>query len=218
VSTPSRGALGVAVAATVIVALAGCGEATRGQARHNAGAHATRVVWRTYHDRRWGYRVAFPSGWHRATRNLTPNITDPVEILSVASFPFRADQTLCGTAGVLARVRPNGALVTIMERGIGAYGGPDFPARPARFLPDPRLPGRSEWPYCAAMPPNWRGAPLKRVPMLDYFFGFGDAGRAFHVLVAIGKSAPDRVRHQAFRILDSLQFDPNIKPGWHSSG
>jgi hypothetical protein len=217
VRTASRGALGVA--AILVVALAGCGEVTRGPVRHREASQSTRAGWRTYHDRRWGYRVRFPPGWHRATRNLTPSITDPVEILTVATFPFRARDILCGTAGALARVRPDGALVTIQERGIGAYGGPDFPPRPVRFRPDPRLPGRSEWPYCAAIRPGRRQwMPIRPAPMLDYYFGFGDAGRAFHVLVAIGRTAPEGVRHQAFQILDSLRFDPNVKPGWHTSG
>jgi hypothetical protein len=48
--------------------------------------------------------------------------------------------------------------------------------------------------------------------------GFGDAGRLFHVLVAIGGSAPARVRREAFRILDSARFDPNVKPRLHSTG
>jgi hypothetical protein len=54
--------------------------------------------------------------------------------------------------------------------------------------------------------------------MHDYYFGFGDAGRAFHVLVAIGRSAPLDVRRQAFRVLDTLQVDPQVKPRWRSSG
>jgi hypothetical protein len=54
--------------------------------------------------------------------------------------------------------------------------------------------------------------------MLDYWFGFSDAGRAFHVFVGIGKDAPPDVRRDAFRVLDSLRFDPAVKPGWRSSG
>jgi hypothetical protein len=54
--------------------------------------------------------------------------------------------------------------------------------------------------------------------MLDYWFGFGDAGRAFHVLVAIGRNARPELRRDAFRILDSLRFDPSVKPDWRASG
>jgi hypothetical protein len=155
----------------------------------------------------------FPSSWHRAGGSLTPGIIDPVEVLSLATFPLREGDQLCGDRGeALARVHPAGALVTIQERGQGAHGGPDFPPRPARFRPDPQLPGRSTWPYCVVRP---GGPPL---PILDYWFGFGDAGRAFHVLVAVGRSAPAEVRRDAFRILDNLRFDPNVKPDWQDSG
>jgi hypothetical protein len=217
VTSASSGVLGVA--AIAILALVGCGEATHARARHDRPARASQVGWQSYESRRWGYRVIFPAGWHRATHSLTPNITDPVEILSVATFPLRTGQALCGVAGALARVRPAGALVTIQERGIGAYGGPDFPPRPVRFQPNPQLPGRSEWPYCAAVRPGQRRwSPRRPVPMLDYYFGFGDAGRAFHVLVAIGRTAPKSVRSQAFWILDRLWLDPSVKPRWRSSG
>jgi hypothetical protein len=134
----SCGRLGVA--AMMVVALMGCGEATGGPSQRGPPARAPRVGWQTYHNRRWGYDVAFPPGWHRALRSLTPNITDPVEILSLATFPFRAGQSLCSTAGALVRVRPAGALVTIQERGIGAYGGPDFAPRPNRFPARPSAP------------------------------------------------------------------------------
>jgi hypothetical protein len=213
----TRGAL--AAAAMTVAAIVGCGVGERGGIPHDRRVGATRVGWLAYHSRKWGYDVAIPLGWRRAKRSLTPDITDPVEILSVATFPLPVGGELCGTGGALARVRPAGALVTVQERGVGAYGGPDFPPRPARFRPDPMLPSRSEWPYCAASPRNqrrWR--PVQPVPMLDYFFGFGDAGRAFHVLVAIGRAAPRRVRREAFGILDSLHIDPRVRPRWQSSG
>lgn len=202
-----------------IAALFGCGARNRTHVEHAQLGRGTHAGWHTYHSVRWGYDVSLPAGWHRATHSLTPNITDPVEILAVATFPFHPGQELCTTTGALARVRPAGALVTIQERGIGAYGGPDFPSRPVRFRPDPRLPGRSEWPYCAAAQPNQRRyRPVRPVPMRDYYFGFGDAGRAFHVLVAIGRKAPGSVRRNAFLVLDSLRFDPRVKPGWKTSG
>jgi hypothetical protein len=213
----TRGAL--AVAAITAVAVMGCGTRQRNGIPHDRRAAATRAGWPAYNSRKWGYDVAIPRGWHRAKWSLTPHITDPVEILTVATFQLPVGEELCCIGGALARVRPAGALVTIQERGRGARGGPDFPPRPARFGPDPKLPGRSEWPSCAATPRNrrrWR--PLRPVPMLDYYFGFGDAGRAFHVLVAIGRAAPGSVRREAFRILDSLHFDPHVRPRWRSSG
>jgi hypothetical protein len=166
--------------------------------------------WTVHEDPRRGYTVRVPESWSVAPRSLTPSITDPIEILSAATFPLSDGDDLCGTA--LARVAPAGALVTVQERGRGALGGSDFPPRPDSFRADPSLPGGSTWPHCAA------GRDGDPVPMLDYWFGFSDAGRAFHVLVALGRSASPELRRDAFRILDSLRFDASVKPDWRSSG
>jgi hypothetical protein len=45
-----------------------------------------------------------------------------------------------------------------------------------------------------------------------------DADRHFHVLVAFGPDASVAVRDQAWRILDSLQIDPNMPPDWRAVG
>jgi hypothetical protein len=159
--------------------------------------------------RRWGYTVTVPEGWHEAQTSLTPSLIDPREILTVATFALPRAGGLCDA---LERVPPAEAFVTVQERGRGAYGREGFPTRPATFGPDPELPGSSVWPYCAG------GDHRPPIPMLDYWFGFSDAGRAFHVFVGIGRDAPADVRRDAFRVLDSLRFDPTIKPGWRSSG
>ena len=91
--------------------------------------------------------------------------------------------------------------MTLQERSRAARGDPTFPQRPANFEPDPRLPGNSELPYYV------RGYRRPPIPMLDYWFGFRDAGRAFHVLVGVGREDPDEVRREAFGILDSLRLD-----------
>ena len=41
-----------------------------------------------------------------------------------------------------------------------------------------------------------------------HWFGFRDAGRGFHVLVAIGSDAPPERRAEAVDLLDSLRFEP----------
>jgi hypothetical protein len=155
-----------------------------------------------------GYTVTVPNGWHRAGYSLTPTITDPVELLSLATSPFGGRDGICDA---LARVVPNGAFVTVEERGRGAYRGSYFPPRPARFRREPADESNSTWPYCGV--PN--GAPP--IPMDDYWFGFSDAGRAFHVLVAFGKDAPEDVRDQAWAALDSLRLDPEVMPDWAST-
>jgi hypothetical protein len=45
-------------------------------------------------------------------------------------------------------------------------------------------------------------------PVFDHWwFAFNDAGRGFHVLVAIGTQASDQTRGETWAILDSLRFD-----------
>ena len=156
-----------------------------------------------------GYEVRVPPGWHRAKSSLSPSLVDPREILAIATFRLRAGEELCDA---LQRVPPADAFLTVQERGRGAYGEPGFPPRPRAFEPDPDLPGTSTWPYCAG------GDHKPPIPMLDYWFGFSDAGRAFHVFVGVGKEAPTDVTREAFEILNSLRFDPSVTPDWRSSG
>jgi len=101
------------------------------------------------------------------------------------------------------------AFVTIQER---AGGDHDFRRRPARFAADPALPGTSTWPYMTCVP----GKPP--IPMLDYWFGFHDARRGFHVFVGLGKDPPAEVRGAAFALLDTLRRDPSVQPDWAPAG
>jgi hypothetical protein len=55
---------------------------------------------------------------------------------------------------------------------------------------------------------------VRKLPVTDHWFGFSDAGRAFHVLVIVGRSASERVRTETWEILDSLRFDRSVKPDW----
>jgi hypothetical protein len=156
--------------------------------------------WDEHVDRRHGYTVAIPPGWNLVERSLSPSLVEPREILTIATFAIRRNHDLCRA---LAQVPPDRALVTLQERSRVGRGDPAFPPRPPSFEPDPRLPGKSALPYCLR---GYEGPPI---PMRDYWFGFRDSGRAFHVFVGIGKEAPDEVRREAFEVLDSLRLDPN---------
>jgi hypothetical protein len=56
------------------------------------------------------------------------------------------------------------------------------------------------------------------IPLRDQWFRFTDQGRHFHVLVAIGGAAPPGAESDAYRMLDTLHFDPNVKPDWDVAG
>jgi len=164
-------------------ALAGCGEGnpSAGVARRSRVVHGD------------GVRYVVPVGWHAAAgRSLTPRLKNPREVLTVGTGRLPA-------GGVCAQfpstaLRAMGArdvLVTVQER----LGSPAaFPVRPTRF----KLPAgetRNEAQACAGSRPRFT----------SYWFGFRDAGRGFHVLVAVGRSAPRVLVRRALGVLDSLR-------------
>lgn len=155
-----------------------------------------------------GLAVTLPSGWERAPESLTPQLRDPREVLSVATYPLRYRPTRCShvPGSALQDLGPRDAFVTLQERGLdpgSRWLG--FPPRPERFGPE--LGGPSE---AAACVPSAR--------FIDHWFGFSDGGRHFHVEVAFGPEAPAAVRREAWGILDSLRIDPDVRPDWRSVG
>jgi hypothetical protein len=191
-----------AAVAGVLLALAagmtGCGKASE----------APPSASRTYEHPRWGYSVEVPPGWERAERSLTPTLTDPVEILVMATYPLERGDVDCGPVA-LSGFDEDEVLVTILERGRDpASDWPDFPPRPPHFQFEPGM--SSEFTGCLR---ETRGIDLR-----DHWFRFTDGGRHFHVLVAIGEAAPPAAEREAYRSLDSLRFDPSVKPDWRSAG
>jgi hypothetical protein len=79
------------------------------------------------------------------------------------------------------------------------------PRRPDRFRPEAFKQG-STLTRCF----------VRELPVSDHWFGFSDAGRAFHALVIVGRSAPASVRDEPWRILDSLRLDPDVQPDWRA--
>jgi hypothetical protein len=198
--------LGIWLLLLVTVA-AGCGGATAART-HTGGSTADTEGWSRYEDARWGYSVSMPPGWHRAARRLTPALTDPVEIFVAATYPPEPGALDCGPLA-LTGFDSDQAMVAILERGADAGADwSDFPPRPDRFHYEPGM--SSEFTDCLR---KSRGVALK-----DHWFRFTDAGRHFHALVAIGESAYPGAMVDAYRMLDSMRFDPNVKPDWHAAG
>jgi hypothetical protein len=140
--------------------------------------------------------VSYPATWHRATTALTPQLSDPHEILAAGSYPLRPGappHCVQYPVNAIDDLRPTDALVWLAER---QAGGP-FPPRRGLFLrSDLRV--TDESPACLGEPKV-------------FFHGitaFEDQGRDFEVYVAWGSDAPAKTRRAALAVLDSLQFDP----------
>src|SRR5579863_10258555 len=90
--------------------------------------------WTTFQNVRYHYHVTYPSNWHRASRSLTPHLSDPHEILTVGTGRLPVGGPRCAQVPVsaLEAVGPTGALVSIQERSPATADG-GFPPRPARF-------------------------------------------------------------------------------------
>jgi len=152
-----------------------------------------------------GFSAQVPDGWHVAPESLTPRLTNPVEIFSAGTAPVaRPREGACAQVPVdaLERVGPRDAFVTVQER----FGAARFPDRAARFV----LTGRvvHDGATCAG----------NEAELEEYSIEFRDAGRSFHVLVAIGPSAPAERRDEVLALLDSLRFEPRSTPSPHSGG
>jgi hypothetical protein len=134
-----------------------------------------------------GVSVRYPKGWDATSRPLTP-VTDPAQVLAVASYRLPRDNG--GAAGcmpkqALDRLGPSGAFIFGWE----VTGRPEavpgsFPLRPKHFaltrLEDFECLGRS------------------------YALRFRQAGRYFHIHVALGRDASSGTRKTVLRILDSF--------------
>jgi hypothetical protein len=197
----------VALLIALLCPLVGCGDdPARSQAVGTVSEQAERPPG-TYESARWGYSVRIPSGWHRAEGALT-SLMDPVETLVVATYRPRSGSDRCGPLA-FGGFDANEALVTVLERGLDPESEwHDFPPRPPRFAYEAGQ--TSEFADCLR---TTDGIRLK-----NHWFRFTDAGRHFHVLVAIGAEAPASAEADAYGLLDSLQFDPSVKPDWRSSG
>ena len=148
------------------------------------------------HSAEYRFTATLPAGWMLASRSLTPQLANPIEILSAGTVrDAPPSEGSCGhvPVGALERMGPRDVFVTVQER----YGEPRFPARPDRFA----LPQRAEH--------NDATECARNGDRLDaYWFGFRDAWRGFHVLVALGRAAPPQRREEALALLDSLRFEP----------
>lgn len=174
-----------ALAAAVLAA--GCGATgTVAQERERA-AEAARI-----NDAQRGFSLTLPAGWHRAGSNLTPQLTEPREILTVATYPLRyARRARCSVAGcptpALNGFRATAILLSIQERMDAKPAGKDVPIA----LRDQRAVSAR----CARDRVAWFA-----------FEPFSEAGRRLYAFVAMGKRAPASAKADLERLLASLRF------------
>jgi hypothetical protein len=178
------------------------------------GAHskaADRQQWTTYKDAAHAFTVSYPSAWHRATRSLTPHLTDPHEILTLATYDLRRSRhPRCAHVPEQA-VKDLGdadVLITVQER----RGPSGFPPR------------RKPTDLGAAAPVEASECAGRSGQIEEHWLTFRDRGRGFHVYVAFGRHAPTTLRDEARRVLDSLAFEAPVRRrgvrllvpfGWH---
>ncbi len=136
--------------------------------------------------RRERLSIELPTGWHVHTRPLT-SVTDPVQRLSITSFPLRQTRpdTGCFPATALKALPANGVLIQIWEY-------PDAPVM--SFPPRPR---NVRFPYMM----TGRECGGERTTSTL----FRDHGRAFQVDVTVGPRAGTAEGRRAGRVVDTLR-------------
>lgn len=199
---PAAGiAAAAGVAGLLIVAVPG-GDPGPAPGVTETGPAGTPAGWRSVRDPARGFAVAVPPGWRRSPRVLAPGVSDPHEILSLGTGPLPVAGRSCAhiPGRAAAAAAPAGAFVSVQERAAGAGAGRGLPARPSGFA--------------VAGAGGVRGfACVGDAGVRVWWVPFSDAGRAFHLLVAVGDRAPARVRDEARRVADSLRFDPGTTVG-----
>jgi hypothetical protein len=179
----------------------GCGAVGTVPPEFTPGSQRPRVI----QDVRHGYRVVLPAGWHRAQRSLTPQLLDPREILSVATYPLRyRRRARCRISGcptpALNGFGASDVLVSIQERLNARPTTEDVPVDL-----EPRQTGLRAGP---------RSCTRRRVAWYA-FENFAEAGRSLYVFAVVGRRAPATARRDLKRLLRSLRFSPRVEAARH---
>jgi hypothetical protein len=166
---------------------------------------------RTLHDGARDFSVSYPADWNVAEENLTPQLSEPAEILSLGTFPLRAGRDIDDglrffgppvAPKALEDMTSGDAFVSLQESGadVGL-----FDPRPDRFGPL----GCEDAIYgCRpSVHPDLPDA-AQDVPFRGWWIPFQDFGRGFYLFVAIGNEATPELREEVWAVADSLAFDP----------
>jgi hypothetical protein len=141
-----------------------------------------------------GVSVTVPPGWHAATGPFT-GLLDPRERLVLTSFPVEGTPRSpgCSPLGLLRELPRSGVAAVLLEY-MHTGARRNFQRRPEQF----RLRPSDRSGFDCFSPQPIGDAQL---------FNFREAGRAFNLLVAVGRDATAASRHTAERALDSLGIE-----------
>jgi len=145
--------------------------------------------------------LTYPADWQLAEENLTPNLADPREVFSLGTFALTPGGPNCAQAPTqsLHDMDSTDVFLTVQERGsVGTPSG--FDPRPDDFGPTP---GSADNVFFDCLDPDER-SDLSAI----HWIWFTDAGRYFHVLVAIGRDADPEDISAVWETLDRLVIRP----------
>jgi hypothetical protein len=156
----------------------------------------------TYRDAADGFTVMVPDGWQVADEPINTWVSDPQEILAMATYPLRpgGHAVIDGQvpSNAMDDLGPNDLFIWVNESVPGGDG-----QRPAQFSPES---------ICPSDPDCVQGRSLGIEGARAWWYYFADHGREVYVFVAMGEDAYDnRGRsQQAWQVLDSLRFDTGL--------
>jgi hypothetical protein len=147
-----------------------------------------------FHNGSAGISLTVPDGWYVASRRLT-GLLDPRERLVLTSFPIEGNirSRGCSPDGLLRQLPHSGVAALLLEY-MNAGARRHFYRRPDRFHLGPRP---TEGFDCFSPQPTGTA----------HLFNFSESGRAFQLLVAVGRNASPETRHTAERALNSIRVE-----------
>jgi len=163
---------------------------------HETDADAVRIEMSDFN-----VTLTYPNGWYLADSSLTPNLSSPTEIFSLASFPLRPGGPNCAQipSRALHDMDASDVFVTLQERNSGADPS-GYEPRPDNFGPTPES---TENVIYDCLEPEERGD----VGAI-HWIRFTDQDRYFYVLVALGRDADHQEVSAIWDSLDRMVILP----------
>jgi hypothetical protein len=185
----SLSALGFLLALAFAIGLSSC----------SSGATSNGAQPRGFKNEPAGISLAVPQGWHATTRHFTV-LLDPRERVVLTSFPVDGvTQSQGCSPDTLLRQMPRSGVAAFLLEYLDAAARRNVDPRPPRFrLGEATNPGCCFWP------------PAKRVRA--HAINFGASGRAFQLLIAVGRGATPGSRRALAKALDSIRIESCDRP------